>query len=67
MLALISGGRVLWRDTLQATSATSFREEINGTTARNSILENLARQMNRLSIPHFIPASPEHLALPVVI
>lgn len=60
-------GKVLWRDTLKASSSGSFREEINDGTIRASMLENLTRQMNRLSIPYFIPAAPDQLALPVMI
>jgi len=67
VVELVAGGQVLWRDTIKATSSSSFREAINDTTIRTSMLENLARQMNRLSIPYFIPESKEHLALPVVI
>ena len=67
MVEFVSDGEVFWRDSIKAASSTSFREEINDVTIRTSMLENLTRQMNRLCIPFFIPASRGHLALPVVI
>jgi WD40 repeat protein len=57
----------LWRDAVDATNSTSFREEINDATVRKSMLENLAREIAELNIPYFIPNSEELLALPVVI
>ncbi len=57
----------LWRDTLNASNATSFREEINDATVRKSMLENLASNINGLNIPYFIPKSEDLLALPVVL
>jgi hypothetical protein len=57
----------LWRDTLNASNSTSFREEINDATVRKSMLENLSRDIAELNVPYFIPKSEELLALPVVI
>jgi hypothetical protein len=59
--------RPLWRDTVKAANSTSFYNDVNDTTVRQSMLDNLAREIAELSIPYFIPKSEELLALPVVI
>ena len=57
----------LWRDTIQATSSRSFREEINDASVRKSMLENVTHRIAELNFPYFIPKSPELLALPAVV
>lgn len=57
---------LLWRETLAATSARSFREDINDVTIRKTMLEGLTRQIRELYLPYFIPRDEQHLALPVV-
>lgn len=57
----------LWRDTLQAASSRTFREDINDLSVRKSMLENIAHQISEMEFPYFIPQSKELLALPVVI
>jgi hypothetical protein len=56
----------LWRETLDATSARSFREDINDASVRKSMLESLTRQIRELYLPYFIPKDEKQLALPVV-
>jgi len=67
VVELVADGEILWRDSIRASSSRSLREEINDATVRQSMLENLARQMNRLNFPYFVSASRDHLALPVTI
>jgi len=56
----------LWRDSLNANSARSFREEINDVNIRKTMLESLTHQIQELYLPYFIPKDEEFLALPVV-
>ncbi|MDB5353829.1 MAG: hypothetical protein JWN24_282 [Phycisphaerales bacterium] len=57
----------LWRETIAATSARSFREEINDASVRKSMIESLTRQLHELSVPYFVPKDQKSLALPVII
>lgn len=57
---------LLWRETLAATSARSFREDINDVNIRKTMLEGLTRQIRELYLPYFIPKDEQRLALPVV-
>lgn len=57
----------LWRGHLTAASGRSFTEEISDLTIRQSMLEEIRRQLSGLDIPWFIPDSPDLVALPVVI
>ena len=57
----------IWRDSLSASSSRSFDDLINDTTVRNSMIENLSRQLEDLTFPYFIPESKELLALPVIL
>ena len=67
VVELIADGETLWRDTIGASSSRHFDEAINNATIRKSMLENVTRGMNQLSIPYFIPKSPDHMALPIVL
>ncbi|MDB5331669.1 MAG: hypothetical protein JWP03_2820 [Phycisphaerales bacterium] len=57
----------LWRETIAATSARSFREEINDASVRKSMIETLTRELHELTVPYFVPKDEKSLALPVVI
>lgn len=57
----------LWRGHLTAASGRSFTEEISDLTIRQSMLEEIRRQLSGMDIPWFIPDSPDLLALPAVI
>ncbi|WP_425614843.1 WD40 repeat domain-containing protein [Anatilimnocola sp. NA78] len=57
----------IWRDVLKSTNSTSFKKEINDATVRESMLENLGLQLNRLNLPYFIPKAEDLLALPVMV
>jgi hypothetical protein len=69
VLALYVQGenKPLWRDTIAASSARSFREEITDEAIRESMLQDLVQRIAELNIPYFIPATSEQLALPVVV
>jgi ribosomal protein S27E len=67
VVELVAKGETIWRDTIEATSSSSFREEINDASVRNSMVENLTRRINNLRFPYFVPESKDHLALPIVI
>jgi WD40 repeat protein len=56
----------LWRESLGASSARSFREDINDTSIRKTMIESLTRQIGELYLPYFIPKDESRLALPVV-
>ena len=56
----------LWREALDASSARSFREDINDANIRKTMLESLTRQIGELYLPYFIPKDEKRLALPVV-
>jgi hypothetical protein len=66
-IEVIAGGEAIWRDRLQSSNATSFDKEITDATVRQSMLERLSSQLNRLNLPYFIPKSEELLALPVTV
>lgn len=57
----------VWRETLNAGSSRSFTEDINDVTIRKSMLENLGRQLDDLTMPYFLPKDKGTLALPAVI
>jgi len=57
----------VWRDSLSASSDSSYDGEINEMTVRDSMIENLANRMDDLNFPYFIPKSENLLALPVVL
>jgi hypothetical protein len=57
----------IWRDRLRSSNSTSFDKEITDATVRESMLEHLASQLNRLNLPYFIPKSEELFALPVTV
>jgi hypothetical protein len=57
----------IWRDTVSAISATSFSGEITDDTVRTSMIGNMARTLQQVSIPYFIPKDERMLALPLVI
>jgi hypothetical protein len=57
----------LWRGNLTASSSRSFSEEITDATVRKSMLEHLARQLDGLEVPYFLPKDKGTLALPAVI
>ena len=57
----------LWRDTISASSSRSFREDINDSTIRQSMLDSLTYRIGELNIPYFIPKSPDLYALPIVV
>jgi hypothetical protein len=67
VIELIAKDEVLWRDSIEASSSRSFREEINDATVRKSMIENVTRRINDLRFPYFVPESKEHVALPIVI
>lgn len=56
----------LWREALDATSARSFKEDINDASIRKTMLESLTRQIRELYLPYYIPKDEQRLALPVV-
>ena len=56
----------LWREALNASSARSFRDDINDANIRKTMMESLTGQISALYLPYFIPKDEEHLALPVV-
>lgn len=56
----------LWRESFEATSSRSFREDINDATIRKTMIESLTRQIRELYLPYFIPKDEKRLALPVV-
>ncbi len=56
----------LWREALDASSARSFREDINDASIRKTMLESLTHQIGELYLPYFIPKDEKRLALPVV-
>lgn len=57
----------IWRDTINASSARSFTEDINDTTVRQSMMSSLSYSIGNLHIPYFIPKSPDLYALPIVV
>jgi hypothetical protein len=57
----------VWREALNAGSSRSFTEDINDVTIRKSMLENLGRQLDDLTMPYFLPKNKGTLALPAVI
>jgi hypothetical protein len=57
----------VWRDSLSASSDSSYRGEINDSTVRDSMIENLANRLDDLNFPYFIPESEDLLALPVIL
>ncbi len=57
----------IWRDSLSAGSDSSYRAEVNETTVRDSMVENLANRLDDLNFPYFIPESEDLLALPVIL
>ena len=67
VVELVAKGEVIWRDSIKATSGTSFREEINTSSVRKSMVANIVRRMNDLRLPYFVPESSDHVALPIVI
>ncbi|CAN0454024.1 unnamed protein product, partial [Hapterophycus canaliculatus] len=67
VIELIVDGDTLWRDSLSASSSRSFREDVNDASVRKSMLTNIARGMEQLNIPYFIPKAEDQIALPVVL
>ena len=57
----------VWKQSLEAQSGRSFREEINDATLRQSMVENLTREVKGLEVPYFIPGDRKLLPLPVVV
>ena len=65
---LADGGQtLLWRDSIKAWNSRSFTTDVNDETVRQSMLENLARRLDELSIPYFLPKSEEEIALPAIL
>jgi hypothetical protein len=62
-----AGKTLLWRDTIKAWNNSSFTTDVSNETVRQSMLENLARRLDELSIPYFMPKSEAELALPVIL
>ena len=56
----------LWREALDASSARSFREDINDASIRTTMLESLTHQIGELYLPYFIAKDEKLLALPAV-
>ncbi|HWE94331.1 MAG TPA: hypothetical protein VG269_10230 [Tepidisphaeraceae bacterium] len=56
----------LWRETLNATSGRSYREDINDASVRDTMLQALNYEIRHMAIPYFIPKDERKLALPVV-
>ena len=67
VIELVYENKILWRDTVQASSSRMFTEPITNSSIRKSMLDVLARYLDRIAIPYFIPHSEKHLALPVII
>jgi WD40 repeat protein len=67
VIELFAGDEVIWRDSVTAESSSSFSEEITDESIRKSMLERITKEMNRISLPYFVPSSKDHIALPVVI
>jgi hypothetical protein len=61
------GKEPLWRDTIPATNSRSFDVEITDESVRQSMLDSLARSLNGVDLPYFIPTAEEVLALPAVV
>ena len=61
------GKTLLWRDSIKAWNSRSFTTDVNDETVRQSMLENLARRLDELSIPYFLPKSEQDIALPVIL
>ena len=58
----------LWRDTLKATSSRLYiDQQITDETTRQNMLDQLARQLNQLDVPYFIPKARELVALPAIV
>jgi WD40 repeat protein len=57
----------LYREILRAGNSRSFDNEITDDTVRQSMLDQMSQQLNRLDIPYFIPKSEDLLALPAVV
>ena len=57
----------IWRDSLNAWSARTFKVEINDATIRESMLKVLTGRIRSLKLPYFIPKSKDLLALPAVL
>ncbi len=57
----------LYREILRAGNSRSFDNEITDDTVRQSMLDQMSQQLNRLDIPYFIPKSADLLALPAVV
>jgi hypothetical protein len=57
----------LWREMLHSSNARSFDKEITDATVRQSMLDQLSQQLNRLNLPYFMPESEKFVPLPVVV
>lgn len=70
LVEIVAAGEAepLWRDTLKAASSRLFiDQEVTNEAVRQSMLDQMARQLNQLDIPYFIPKSRELVALPAVV
>jgi len=60
--------RPLWQRVLQGNSTRGFVfKEINEKTIRDSMMSSICSSVSTTDFPYFVPATEEHLALPVVI
>ena len=57
----------LWRDILRSSNARSFEQDISDDVVRQSMLDQLAGQLNRLNLPYFIPKGIDLISLPATV
>ncbi len=62
---ILHAGELVWHRTLPVKSNRSFDGEINDVTVRQSMLNAVKRALEGLSMPYFIPLSPDQAALPI--
>jgi hypothetical protein len=56
----------LWKGKLQAGSASSYKDDINEQTVRDSTFKNASNQLRGIMFPYFMPKDPNLVSLPAV-
>jgi hypothetical protein len=67
VIELVSGGQILWRDSVSASGGSSCHAALNDPRLRDDMLRGLERRIAEMYVPYFVPKSEAAVPLPLVI